>query len=129
MLDVLLAFFKFPFLKFSNHFQNIDTGLHIYKFRKTFGKLFRSYSELLSKFAEISFQEFVSKGVPHGVFYGDLVYKLRRAKGEENCISSGSKIVKRIRCRQYDPEITERTIGIVLGPFTASSDHSLLVAL
>ena len=27
--------------------------------------------------------------------------------------------MKRIRRRQYDPEIIERTIGLVLGPFTA----------
>ena len=52
-------------------------------------------------------------------FYGDLVYKLKRVKSESNFISSGSKIVKRLRRRQYDPVIIERTIGLVLGPFTA----------
>ena len=57
--------------------------------------------------------------ITHPVFYGDLVYKLRRVKGEANFISSGSKIVKRLRRRQYDTEIIERTIGLVLGPFTA----------
>ena len=36
-----------------------------------------------------------------------------------NFISSGSKIVKRLRRRQYDPVIIERTIGLVLGPCTA----------
>ena len=51
--------------------------------------------------------------------YLELVYKLRRVKGEANFISSGSKIVKRLRRRQYDPAIIERTIGLVLGPFTA----------
>ena len=29
------------------------------------------------------------------------------------------EIVKRLRRRQYDPAIIERTIGLVLGPFTA----------
>ena len=33
-------------------------------------------------------------------------------------ISSGSKIVKRLRRRQYDPLIIERTISPVLGPST-----------
>ena len=89
------------------------------KLRKTFGKFFRPYSELLSKFGAISFQEYVSKEIAHPVFYGDLVYKLRRVKGETNFISSGSKIVKRLRRRQYDPVITGRTIGLVNGPFTA----------
>ena len=34
-------------------------------------------------------------------------------------VSSGSKIVKRLRRRKYDPLIIERTIGLVLGPYTA----------
>ena len=36
-----------------------------------------------------------------------------------NFISSGSKIVKRLRRRQYDPLIIAKTIGLVLGPCTA----------
>ena len=36
-----------------------------------------------------------------------------------NFISSGSKIIKRLQRRQYDPVIIERTIGPMLGPFTA----------
>ena len=94
-------------------------GYRYHKLRRTFGKLFRSYSELLSKFGAISFQEYVPKGIIHPVFYGDLVYKLRRVKCESNFISSGSQIVKRLRRRQYGPVIIERTIGLVLGPFTA----------
>ena len=97
----------------------LTEGYRYHKLRKTFGKFFRSYSELMSKFGEISFQDYVSQGIAYPVFYGDLVYKLRRVKGEANFISSGSKIVKRIRRRQYDPAIIERTIGLVLGPFTA----------
>ena len=94
-------------------------GYRYLKLRKTFGKFLRSYSELLSKFGAISFQNYVSQGITHPVFYGDLVYKLRRVKGEANFISSGSKIGKRLRRRQYDPAIIERTLGLVLGPFTA----------
>ena len=90
-----------------------------HKLRKTFGKFFRSYSEFLSKFGDISLQEYLSKGISHPVFYGDLVYKLRRVKDTPNFILSGSKIVKRLRRRQYDPVIIERTIGLVLGPSTA----------
>ena len=94
-------------------------GYTYHKLRKTFGKVFRSYSELLSKFRDISFQEYLSKGISHPVFYGDLVYKLRRVKDAPNFISSGSKIVKRLRRRQYDTVTIERTISFVLGPFTA----------
>ena len=97
----------------------LTQGYRYHKLRKTFGKFFRSYSELLSKFGDISFQEYLSKGISHPVFYGDLVYKLSRVKDTPNFISSGSKIVKRLRRRQYDPVIIERTIGLVLGPCTA----------
>ena len=103
----------------------LTQGYRYHKLRKTFGKFFRSYSELLSKFSDISFQEYVSKGISHLVFYGDLVYKLRRAKDTSNYISSGSQIVKRLRRRQYDPLIIERTIGFVLGPSTALYRHFL----
>ena len=83
------------------------------------GKFYRSYSELLSKFGEISFQEYVTEGISHPVFYGDLIYKLRRVKCEANFVSSGSKIVKRLRRRKYDPLIIERIIGPVVGPSRA----------
>ena len=76
---------------------------------------FRSYSELLS----ISFQEYVSEGISHPVFYGVLVYKLTRVKCEPNFVLSGSKIVKRLWRREYDPVIIERTIGLLHGPSTA----------
>ena len=97
----------------------LTQGYRYHKLRKTFGKFFRSYSELLSIFGDISFQEYVFKGISHPVFYGDLVYKLRRVKDTPNFISSGSKIVKRLRRRQYDQLIIETTIGLVLGPCTA----------
>ena len=51
--------------------------------------------------------------------YFSFAYKLRRVKDTPNFISSGSKIVKRLRRRQYDPLIIERTKGLVLGPCTA----------
>ena len=94
----------------------LTQGYRYHKLRKTFGKFFRSYSELLSKFGDISFQEYLSKGISHPVFYGDLVYKLRRVKDTPNSILSGSKIVKRLRRRQYDPVIIERTKGLMIGP-------------
>ena len=65
--------------------------------------LFRSYSELLSEFGAMSFPEYVAKGITHPVFYDNIFYKRKRNKGEANFISSGSKLVKRLRRRQYNP--------------------------
>ena len=97
----------------------LTPGYRYHKLRKTFGKFFRSYSELLPEFGDISFHEYVFKGISHPVFYGDLLYKIRRVKDTPNFISSGSKIVKRLRRRQYDQFIIEKTIDLVLGPSTA----------
>ena len=58
----------------------LSHGYIYHKLRKTFGKFFMSYSELLSKFGAISFQEYVSKGITHPVFYGDLVYKTKEGQ-------------------------------------------------
>ena len=111
---------------FDTHTKNLQItsklltpGYRYHKLRQTFSKFFGSYSELLSKYGAISFQEYVSKAISHPVFYGDLVYKLSRVKGEANFISSGLKIVKRIRRGQYDPSIIEKTKGSVPGNFTA----------
>ena len=61
---------------------------------------------------------FRSEGISRQVFYDDLVYTLKRVKGAANCVSSGSKIVKRHRHQKYDQVIIERTTCLVLGPST-----------
>ena len=100
-------------------FKLLTQGYRYHKLRKTCGKFFRSYSDLLSKFGEISFQEYVTEEISHPVFNGVLVYKLRMVRCEANFFSPGSKIVKSLRRRKYDPSIMERTIFLVLGPSTA----------
>ena len=86
---------------------------------KIFGKFSRSYSDILSTFGEILFQEYDSEGTFHPVVHGDLVYKLRSVKYEAIFFLSGFKVVKRLRRRKYDPVIIEMTKCIVLGPSTA----------
>ena len=54
----------------------LTQGCRYHKLRKTLGKFFSSYPELLSKFGAISFQDYVSQGITNHVFYGDLVYNL-----------------------------------------------------
>ena len=54
--------------------------IDITSFEKHLKKFFRSYSKLLSKFGDISFQEYVSKGISHPVFYGDLVLQTKESK-------------------------------------------------
>ena len=62
----------------------------------------------IKTFSQYSWVEISS---PYWAYMGTIVTAL--------FILSGSKIVKRLRRRQYDPVIIERTIGLVLGPSTA----------
>ena len=55
-----------------------------HKLRKK-GTFFGLYSEVLS-FGEISFQEYVSEGISHPLFYNNLVYKLRGQMRSEFCL-------------------------------------------
>ena len=58
-----------------------DIGNYISKITVAyFGHHIFFQSDLVSQFCAISFQEYVSKGITHPVFYGDLVYKLTRVK-------------------------------------------------
>ena len=83
-------------------------GYRYIKLRKTFGKFFRSYSELLLRFFDIPFQEYVSKGISQPFFYGDLVYKPMRSK------------IHRISPRRLQKYLNafEMTVGLVLDPST-----------
>ena len=59
-------------------------------------------------------QSFYPNNIAEFLWYGKVLFILTLG-----IILSGSKIVKRLRRRQYDPVIIERTIGLVLGPSTA----------
>ena len=82
LLDVFPGFIWFHSKYLQSTSKLLTHGYRYHKLRKTFGKFFRSYSEHLSKFGAISFQKYVSKGITHPVFYGDLVYKLKKVKSE-----------------------------------------------
>ena len=99
--DVVLAFWisSLKIYKLLRNCWHRVIRLWYHNLRKTFGKFFRSYSELLSKFGSknMCLKESLTRSSTV------LVYKLRSVKDTPNFISSGSKIVKRLRRRQYDP--------------------------
>ena len=64
-----------PSSKLLNYFKTTYTALQISQTSKNIWKVlfkFRSNSQLLSKFGDISFQEYVTKEIYHPVFHGDL---------------------------------------------------------
>ena len=119
LLDVVLAFW-ISILKISKLLQNcLHRVIDITSFEKHLESSLDRTPNFCQNLVIFRSKNMYLKGISHPVFYGDLVYKLRRVKDTPNFISSGSKIVKRLRRRQYDPLIIETTIGLVLGPCTA----------
>ena len=93
---------------------------YIVKLWTTLGIFFRSYSDFLTKFGAIPFQKYVTMGISHSVFCGDLLYILR---GSNNFISPGTKIVKRLRRRRArDHRKGNKIKSLVLGPSTATCE-------
>ena len=78
----------------------------------------RTYDKNMTKFVNLSFQEYVSDEISRQVFYGYLVYKLRRVKGASKPVLSGTKIVKRLRSRKYDQLFIKSTKVLVPCPST-----------
>ena len=80
--------------KSSSHFLIVNIWLHNIS-QASFGKFLRSYSELMSEFGAISFQEYVSKRITHPVFlrWSCLKTKGGQVKGAANF---GSKILNRL---------------------------------
>ena len=68
------------------------------------------------RFTSKSLQKYNNYYVIYFLRFHRITFEL---KDTPNFISSGTKIVKRIRRRQYDPLIIETSIGLVLGPCTA----------
>ena len=60
LLGVVLAFFDFHSKNLQITTKLLTQDYRYHKLRKTFGKFFRSYSELLSKFGDISYRSYQS---------------------------------------------------------------------
>ena len=73
--------------------------------------------DLLSKYDDISFQEYVSKRISHPVFYVDLAYKLRGGqRHNELHLVEFEKSFKKPSTKLFDPFIMLH-IGLVFGPY------------
>uniref|UniRef100_UPI003EB7F07C hypothetical protein n=1 Tax=Klebsiella pneumoniae TaxID=573 RepID=UPI003EB7F07C len=104
----------------------LTQGYRYHKLRKTFGKFYRNYSELLLKYGNLTYHDYVTRGISHPPFYGDLVFKLRKIINTKDFLTSCKKVVKRFVNRKYDKDTLRQTLFMVLGPFTASDLNNLL---
>ena len=99
-LDVLVVALAYP-ISILKIFELLPNYLHRDTDIKSFEKHFdissgHTLTFYLNNYGEISFQEYISEGISHPVFYSYLVYKLRRVTCKANFVSSVSKLVKRL---------------------------------
>ena len=70
----------------------LKQGYLYHKLRKTFSKFNRRYCDLISKF-QIGLKSLLCQGLSEPEFYGDLVYKLKKIVGSNNCSAQFIKII------------------------------------
>lgn len=97
----------------------ISQGYRYHKLRKTFGRFHKKYKELLLKYGNsVSYLDFVTQGISHPQFYGDLVLKVRKIYHSSNFFTSCKKIVKKLLHKRYDKAVLRQTLSMISGPFT-----------
>ena len=95
----------------------LQQGYRYYKLRKCFSKFFYRNPELVSKYGS-NLKTLLREGLSKPVFYGDVIYKLRKILGHGNFSFMFTKIIKRFIKRGYDPIVLRHTACLVFSPFT-----------
>ncbi|KAK3096998.1 hypothetical protein FSP39_005494 [Pinctada imbricata] len=96
----------------------LGQGFRFHKLVKTFWKFYKNYCQLLLKFGPIQATEYITFGISQPAFYGDIINKIRRIKDKQHHYRKCVRIIKRLLYRGYDPNVTRRTLGLVLDQST-----------
>lgn len=104
----------------------LSQGYRYHKLRKSFGKFYKKYRELLLKYGAISLYEFIAQGISHPKYYGDLVVRLRKIVNNVNFHVSCRKLIKKLLYRKYDICVIRQTLLMVEGTYTTFKLSSLL---
>ena len=98
----------------------LKQGYRYHKIRKAFSKFYNRRSELIVKY-NIGLKTLLQQGISEPIFYGDLVYKLKRIVGKPNLSDQFKKIVKRYRRVGYNLDIMQQSACLVLNTITVYS--------
>ena len=102
----------------------LGQGYKYHKLRKTFSKFYYRNLDLISKY-KCTLKTFLRQGIAHPVFYGDVLYKLRKIRNHQYFKDLFPKRIKKfIKCG-YDPEVLQRTACMVIFPSTVDHYASL----
>ena len=90
------------------------------KLRKTFSKLYRRYYDLISKF-KVRLISILRQGLWEPEFYGDLVYKLMKIVGSNDCSAQFIKIISHYKKIGYKMNVLQQTACLVVNPITVGN--------
>ena len=103
----------------------LGQGFRFHKLVKTFWKFYKNYDQLLLKFGPIQATEYITLGISQPAFYGDIINKIRRIKGRQHMYRKCVRVIKRLLYRGYDPNVTRRTLSLVLDQYTVLYERIL----
>ena len=91
----------------------LKQGYRYHKIRKAFSKFYHRHSELIVKY-NIGLRTLLQQGISEPIFYGDLVYKVKRIVGKPNFSDQFKKIVKRYIRIGYNLDVMRQSACLVL---------------
>ena len=98
----------------------LKQGYRYHKIRKEFSKFYHRHSDLIVK-CNIGLKTSLQQGMSEPMFYGDLVYKVKRIVGKPNFSDQFKKIVKRYIRAGYYLDIMRQSACLVLNQITVYS--------
>ena len=102
----------------------LHQGYRYHKLRKAFSKFFRRYHNLVSKF-KIGLHQLLLQGVSQPEFFGDIIYRFRKIKGQPNFTEKLHKIIKRYKSKGYNLFAIKQSACVVFDPITVKHHASL----
>ena len=95
----------------------LKQGYRYHKLRKTFCKFYRRYQDLIQKY-NCSLTVLLRQGISQPVFYGDLIYALRKIIGKINFSSLFVKTICKFKKKGYHHDILQRSACLVVNHST-----------
>ena len=91
----------------------LDQGYRYHKLRKAFSQFYRRHSDLVSKF-NVGLKSLLLQGLSEPVFYGDLVYKVRKICTCNDFSTQFRKIILRYKNIGYNINVIRQTACMVV---------------
>ena len=92
----------------------LKQGYRYHKIQKAFSKFYHRHSELIIKcMCNIGLKTLLQQGISEPIFFGDLVYQLKRIIGKPNFSDKFKKIIKRYMKVGYNLDVMRQSACLV----------------